>query len=898
MKRSSVWAILLVAHTALLAPLARAVDADFNGDGRADILWRNAASGENYLYPMDGTQILAGEAYLRTVGDPDWMVVGVADFDGDGKADILWRNAASGENYLYFMDGATIKPGEGYIRTVADQNWQVAGVGDFNADGRADILWRNSATGENYLYPMNGLAILPAEGYLRTVAGTQWQIAALADFDGDGKADILWRHAATGENYLYPMDGTAIKPGEGYLRTVADQDWRVKGAADLDGDGKADIVWRNRATGENYLYPMNGTAILPGEGYFRTVSDPDWDIVAVADFDADGRGDLLWRNARTGENYLYPMDGTAIASGEGYLRTVADQAWMPRNAGSDPASLLAGAFTYRGPWPTPDTVSYVGKDGIAAAIPEAFPGFVQLLADPAAPRALISAAIQAQGGVVRGQIPRSGLYLVQVSPGGEAAYLGALFAHAWVREGAPASALHPGAIRVFDFAGSPPFDDCDTDHGNLVQTVAARRGAKVTLTDVVDLPNTSTEFAADPVDISRGFLKEMEEAYHAGERTVFNFSLQGAALAGGLNRAGCDSSDAVPGSEPEASSCRSVRAKQKWFWHTWLGQLDAVALKSPAVIENSLFVLIAGNSGLDLDTEVAALRTLYPNAFKHVLLVGGTTTAGAKNTTHNYLASDAGRDMVYALSENVAIPGAASGTCSGTSFAGPEVASALERIWSKAPGKRSDEVVSALYDALDAHAHGAGVSKRAVPAAGGYVDFGFMESIAGLLGATLLEAQVYAGTGSYQSVDTFPAQPGWTPDPDNITCVFDAPMTVELDRPISMPGPIMVLVRYGPQSGTIIETCTTPAGTFTDGSGEVHPVPEFTWTNELPSFVELLEGNSDGTTLTFPAPYSDVGIVYGVLQSPNVLRLEYDEIDYLLAPSVLTYSFDALLTRQ
>jgi len=108
---------------------------------------------------------------------------------------------------------------------VAELEWRVAGTGDFDGDGRSDILWHNSATGENYLYFMNGLSIT-TRGFMR-IADLAWDVAALGDYDGDGKADILWRNGATGETYLFPMDGMSVKPSEGLVRTIANPDWHV-----------------------------------------------------------------------------------------------------------------------------------------------------------------------------------------------------------------------------------------------------------------------------------------------------------------------------------------------------------------------------------------------------------------------------------------------------------------------------------------------------------------------------------------------------------------------------------------------------------------------------------------------------------------------------------------------
>jgi hypothetical protein len=335
-----------------VAPPPGCQGADLDGDGKADVLWRNASTGENYFYPMNGLAIGAGEGYVRTVADTGWKIVGRGDFNGDGKGDVFWRNTSTGDNYIFLMSGTAIVS-EGFVRTVAETNWEVVGVGDFNGDGKDDVLWRNTSTGENYLYPMDGLTILPSEGFLRTVASQHWQVAGVGQFDGGTTADILWRNSSTGDNYIFFMNGTEIA-GEGYIRNVPLQ-WQIAGVGDSTGDGLSDIFWRNVSTGENYLFPMSGTTILGSESYVRTVANLSWRIAAVGDYDNDGRADVLWRNSSNGDNYVYFMQGTNIVN-EGYLRNVADQNWKARH--SSPFAIRRGSLNgEQGPTATHSTAT-------------------------------------------------------------------------------------------------------------------------------------------------------------------------------------------------------------------------------------------------------------------------------------------------------------------------------------------------------------------------------------------------------------------------------------------------------------------------------------------------------------------------------------------------------------
>jgi FG-GAP-like repeat/FG-GAP repeat len=138
--------------------------------------------------------------------------------------------------------------------------------------------------------------------------GTSWFPDIVADFDGDGRSDILWRNATTGDTAIWLMNGVTSKPNGTAIIMSGATGWRVDLARDLDGDQKADLVWRNINTGETAIWLMNGLAPKPN-GTAIIFSDPNWTVTHVRDFNGDGKGDLLWRNSVTGATAIWLMNG-------------------------------------------------------------------------------------------------------------------------------------------------------------------------------------------------------------------------------------------------------------------------------------------------------------------------------------------------------------------------------------------------------------------------------------------------------------------------------------------------------------------------------------------------------------------------------------------------------------
>ncbi|MGD0366704.1 MAG: FG-GAP-like repeat-containing protein, partial [Acidobacteriaceae bacterium] len=181
-----------------------------------------------------------------------------------------------------------------------------AAVGDFNGDCRSDILWHNSSTEQVYEWLMNGTTFTGSgsPGSLTS----DWVIQDVGDFNGDGMADILWRNSTTGEVVIWLMNGTTMTSSTSLGNVSAD--WSIAGVGDFNGDGYADVLWQN-TSGELYLWLMNGTTIAGG-GIVGNASG--WNVAGIGDFNGDGDADILWRNSTTGQVYVWLMNGTTITS--------------------------------------------------------------------------------------------------------------------------------------------------------------------------------------------------------------------------------------------------------------------------------------------------------------------------------------------------------------------------------------------------------------------------------------------------------------------------------------------------------------------------------------------------------------------------------------------------------
>lgn len=237
--------------------------ATWGPDGIGDVLTLSSNGVVNYR-PGNGTGGFSGA--MSASGWPSTVtLVPFGDLNGDRQNDVLVR-FASGELRVYrtFRGQAfTTSTPHTSLGTGWNQYNLLTSPGDLTGDGLPDLIARKTSTGEVFLYKGTGAGKLSARVRIATGWSGYKKIVGVGDFNGDGRGDLLaqdksntlWRYDGTGTGGFKPRVKLAANWGSSYNAVI--------GVGDITGDGKADLVsrdtggavWRNTGDGKGSFGP-------------------------------------------------------------------------------------------------------------------------------------------------------------------------------------------------------------------------------------------------------------------------------------------------------------------------------------------------------------------------------------------------------------------------------------------------------------------------------------------------------------------------------------------------------------------------------------------------------------------------------------------------------------------
>jgi hypothetical protein len=293
--------------------------ADFNGDGRPDVATINGTSSDVSVFLRQ-----AGGGFAQEAGSPIAVGSGpsgaaVGDYNADGRADLAVSSFVTGTvSVLLRRPGGGFALEGGQAISLGARISAIA-VGDFNSDGRLDLAAAEQDNSQVVILLRNGLNT-GFSSQLQFATGATPAAIAVGDFNGDGLADLAVANRGS--------DSATILlrvPGGGFSAeaavAVGDEPVGIV-AADFDGSGRADLAVPNYVPGTvsvRLRRPSNdGFTAEPPIPVSASPASLD-----AADFDRDGRTDL------------------AVAANSGAVDI------LHRNAGGgftrDPAIPLAGA---------------------------------------------------------------------------------------------------------------------------------------------------------------------------------------------------------------------------------------------------------------------------------------------------------------------------------------------------------------------------------------------------------------------------------------------------------------------------------------------------------------------------------------------------------------------------
>jgi hypothetical protein len=282
---------------------------DVNGDKNLDLALASHDSynvvllfgtGRGTVQPAPSSPIV-----MKNGRQPHTHGLAIADFNGDGKADLATVNSDNDNDVAVVLGD-----GRGHFTRAAGSPFAVGrspyplAVGDLDTDGRVDIVVTSSGLGPPGAAPYNdGLTALFGDGrggfrrsQLSVRTGRTWFVA-IADVNRDKKPDLVTTHTEDSRLSVLLGDGRG-----GFAETsdspldLGHKAWHM-GLADLNRDGNTDVL-AAADTGVRVLQGNGRGGFMQGPGSAFATGKGTWRL-ALGDVNADGNADVATSNLET-----------------------------------------------------------------------------------------------------------------------------------------------------------------------------------------------------------------------------------------------------------------------------------------------------------------------------------------------------------------------------------------------------------------------------------------------------------------------------------------------------------------------------------------------------------------------------------------------------------------------
>jgi len=265
---------------------------DFNGDGKDDVVvFTRDSNADVWVLLSNGTEF-GGVGCWHAYFCADGSTPGAGDFNGDGKDDVVCFTHGTGADVWVALSNGTRFTGPALWHDYFCGDGSTPLTGDFNGDGKDDVVCFTHGTGADVW-----VALSSGSGF---GTSTQWHdtfcgdghTPVVGDFNGDGKDDVAsFTHGADCDVWVALSNGSSFGTPSAWHGYFCG-DGSTPLAGDFNNDGKDDVVCFTHGTGADVWVALSNGGSFTGPSLWHDYFCGDGHTPRVGDFNGDGKDDV------------------------------------------------------------------------------------------------------------------------------------------------------------------------------------------------------------------------------------------------------------------------------------------------------------------------------------------------------------------------------------------------------------------------------------------------------------------------------------------------------------------------------------------------------------------------------------------------------------------------------